>query len=203
MNVHWLAPTQTPRNPAFLQCNLEPHHNCSVHSWGLGSTSAAPWIALALPKAHRRALGQIRACATALSHREQPTAQNGSRACQEGHFGRSATQKADRKNILPGSTSMFQTLDINSAAPILLTECLPSPGVQNGKTSCHRKLCETIVFHHSYNKLQMCIGPVDIAAPKLSGFSSYLPASFTALTSSHLAQSAFLKFDHRGLPMHL
>lgn len=49
----------------------------------------------------------------------------------------------------------------------------------------------------------MCTGPVDIAAPKLSGFSSYLPASSTALTSSHLAHSGFLKFDHKGLPIHL
>lgn len=81
MNVHWLAPTQTPRNPAFLQYNLEPQHSCCVHSlaWGalqLVLGSHWPHAKLWSP-AHICALKQTRDRATALSHGEQPTTQNG------------------------------------------------------------------------------------------------------------------------------
>lgn len=203
MNVHWLAPTQTPRvESAFLQYNLEPHHSCIVHSWGLESTSACPWIPQSsgalLTRVHWGRSGTVlQPWATGNSQQHRMA----SATCQERRFGRSATQKGERNNILPGITSVFQKLDVNSAAPLLLTKCIPSPGMQNGKTSCHRIILWDCVFHHNYNKLETCT--VDIAAPKLSGLSSYLPAFSTVLTSSHLAHSGFLKFDHKGLPIHL
>lgn len=128
----------------------------------------------------------------------QPTTQNAPALCQEEHFGRSATQKADRKNILPGIMSVFQKLDINSAAPILLTKYLLSLGLQNGKTNWHRNTSWDYVFHHNYTKLEMCTG-----CPQALRLLQLFISSSTGLTSSHLAHSSFLKFDHSSLPIHL
>lgn len=143
MNVHWLAPTQIPRNPAFLQCNLEPHHSCSVHSWGLGSTSAGPWMALALPKAlepcSQVCPGQIRHCAIALSHGEQPPTQNSISSVSGGAFWEVwHTESWEEEH--PARDHLYVLEPGYKFSCTYPSDCLPSPGIQNGKTNCHRNI---------------------------------------------------------------
>lgn len=192
MNVHWLAPTQTPRNPAFLQYHLEPHHSCFVHSWGLGSTAAHPWVALALSKALELTGEHWGTSGTVL----QPWATGNSTSTVPGgaFWELCHTQSWEQEHpardhlCVPEAGYEFSCTSPSERVP-------PFSRHAGWQTSCHTNTFWDCIFHHNYSKLEMCTCPVDIAAPKLSGFSSYLPASSTALTSSHLAHSGFLKFE--------
>lgn len=159
MNVHWLAPTQTPRNPAFLQYHLEPHHSCFVHSWGLGSTSACPWMALALSKAlepcSQVSTGHIRDCAAALSHGEQPTTLNSISNMPGGAFWEFChtecweQEHPARDHIcVPAAGYEFRCTCPSDQVPLFSRHA-------GRQTSCHTNTFWAYIFHHNYNKLEV------------------------------------------------